>query len=478
MLFNSLVFCLFFVATYSFYLALIRRRRAQNVLLLAASYVFYGWWDWRFLGLIALSTIVDYSIGLAMGRLDKSSAAACRRRKLLLTVSIVTNLGLLGCFKYFNFFAESAIDVLNTVGFTPDFVTLEVILPVGISFYTFQTLSYTIDVYRGRLQPTNSLLDFSLFVAFFPQLVAGPIERAANLLPQIAASRDITPERIWTGTYLILWGYFEKVVVADNVGKVANEVFNNYEKYQGIDIFIGVIAFALQIFGDFSGYSNIARGLARIMGFDLMVNFRLPYFATSPSDFWHRWHISLSTWLRDYLYVPLGGNRRGALITYRNLFITMLLGGLWHGAAWNFVFWGAYHGAGLAVHRVFSIWRATRAADPAVRGFISQVVKILCMFAFTLGGWLLFRATDMEQVWGMLSSLGFYTSEHTTRMVANIVLHATPLFIVQLIQHRTGNLLILTSMSAPITAAVFAIIAIALAVLGAREPMDFIYFQF
>ncbi len=476
MLFNSLVFCAFFIATYTVYFCLMRRYRAQNGLLLAASYLFYGWWDWRFLGLILLSTLIDYVLAGSIGRLDPDSATEQRRRKLLVTASIATNLGIIGFFKYFNFFADSAVDVMRAIGFAPDHVTLNIILPVGISFYTFQSLSYTIDVYRGKLKPHPNFLNFALFVAFFPQLVAGPIERAAKLLPQFAAARVITPERVWTGLYLILWGYFEKVVVADNVGRIADEVFNNYEKYQGLDILIGVFAFALQILGDFSGYSNIARGLARIMGFDLMVNFRLPYFATSPADFWHRWHISLSTWLRDYLYISLGGNRYGQLITYRNLCATMLLGGLWHGAAWNFVAWGAYHGAGLAGHRAFSQWRAT--GGKSRYGRVSEWSTIILMFAFTLGGWLLFRSTSLAQVVGMVSSLGVRPSSMSFTWTANIVFYAWPLFVIQLVQRRTGDLLVLTRLPMPITAIVFAGILAMLAVFGSREPMEFIYFQF
>jgi D-alanyl-lipoteichoic acid acyltransferase DltB (MBOAT superfamily) len=356
-------------------------------------------------------------------------------------------------------------------------LTLEIILPVGISFYTFQTLSYTIDLYRGKLKPERSLLNFALFVAFFPQLVAGPIERAARLLPQIGAARAITPERISSGLYLILWGYFEKVVVADNVGKIADEVFNNYERYQGVDIAIGVVAFALQIFGDFSGYSNIARGVARVMGFELMVNFRLPYFATSPADFWHRWHISLSTWLRDYLYVPLGGNRGGAWRTYRNLLLTMLLGGLWHGAAWNFVLWGGYHGLGLAAHRAFAARRAGGRSS-RIPGPIVQACKILCMFVFTLGGWLLFRAASLDQVVGMVTSLGPGLSSASVDMASQLVLYGFPLLVVQLWQHGSRNLLAPADLPAPVAGAVMAGLAAMLAVLGAREPLEFIYFQF
>jgi D-alanyl-lipoteichoic acid acyltransferase DltB (MBOAT superfamily) len=444
--------------------------------LLGASYFFYGWWDWRFLGLLALSTVIDFLLGRAIDRIEAGSAGALRRRRLLIVLSVVTNLSILGFFKYFNFFADSATAVLRAIGFEPDWVTLEIILPVGVSFYTFQSLSYTIDVYRGRLKASRSFTDFALFVSFFPQLVAGPIERAASLLPQIANRRVITAERIWSGAFFILWGYFEKVVVADNVGKIADDVFNNYERYQGVDILIGVFAFALQIFGDFSGYSNIARGLARIMGFDLMVNFRLPYFATSPADFWHRWHISLSSWLRDYLYVSLGGNRRGNVMTYRNLMLTMLLGGLWHGAAWNFVLWGAYHGIGLAAHRAFVQWRGGDSGSRS--GMVRQWSRIGLMFTFTLGGWLLFRATSAEQVLGMVSSLGLQTSDSSLSTLARILFYCWPSVVMQFMQRRTGDMLFLLHLPAPVIVFIFAGILALLAILGAREPLEFIYFQF
>jgi alginate O-acetyltransferase complex protein AlgI len=478
MLFNSLVFCVFFLATYTLYLSLsalppTRQRRLQNLLLLAASYVFYGWWDWRFCGLIALSTLIDFFVGRALCRTDPSTDDGVVRRKILVTVSVAANLTILGFFKYFNFFADSLADLLSALGMQPDALTLSIILPVGISFYTFQTLSYTIDVYRGRLEATTSFVDFALFVSFFPQLVAGPIERASHLLPQIAKPRKIGPDDVWTGLHLIVLGYFEKVVIADNIGRIADEVFNNYERYQGLDILVGALAFALQIFGDFSGYSNIARGVARLMGFDLMVNFRLPYFATSPADFWRRWHISLSTWLRDYLYIPLGGNRWSRATTYRNLLATMLLGGLWHGAAWNFVMWGAYHGLGLVVHRAFLERRGPHPERPGTRW-----LRIAPMLIFTLVGWIFFRARSAEQLITMLSSIGIQPSATTLSMLTDILFYAWPLLLLQIAQRRSGNLLVLTRLPAWAAALVLAFAIASIGVLGSREPMEFIYFQF
>ncbi len=334
-----------------------------------------------------------------------------------MSLSIAANLSILGFFKYFDFFADSFARLLSTFGMEADWPTLNIVLPVGISFYTFQTLSYTIDVYRRKLDPTKSFLDFALFVAFFPQLVAGPIVRASHLLPQILRPRRITSPEIDAGLFLILWGYFKKVVIADNVGLIANQVFGDYGQYQGIDIVIGTLAFAVQIYCDFSGYTDIARGLCKLMGFDLMLNFRLPYLADSPSDFWQRWHISLSSWLRDYLYIPLGGNRHGELATYRNLMITMLLGGLWHGAAWTFVIWGAYHGVLLCVYRaasdcrhIFAVQDSYSRGNSTVQSSI-RALRISIMFGFTLLGWLIFRSESPQQILEMLVNVTTITAE-------------------------------------------------------------------
>jgi len=335
--FNSLQFFLFFAVVYSLYLAF--NHKWQNRMLLVASYVFYGTWDWRFLSLIVISTIIDYYCGI---KIDEITDA--KKRKQFLAISIVANLSMLGFFKYFNFFAENLQALCCFFGFQVQPHFLNIILPVGISFYTFQTMSYTIDIYKGQLKPTRKFFDFALFVSFFPQLVAGPIERASHLLPQILSKRKVTIDKFCEGCYLIFWGLFLKVFVADNLARLVDPIFASDPPYNGVKVLLGLYAFAFQIFGDFAGYSNIARGLGKCMGFDIMVNFNLPYFVTNPSDFWRRWHISLSTWLRDYLYIPLGGNKKGTLFTYRNLAITMFLGGLWHGAAWTFIIWGAYRG--------------------------------------------------------------------------------------------------------------------------------------
>ncbi len=478
MVFTSLAFLIFFPVVYGLYLLLGRRLRLQNLLLLAASYVFYGFWNWRFLFLIAFSTIVDFTIGWLLGGLNRNNPENRGRRKLLLACSVTVNLGILGIFKYFNFFADSVVSVLGFLGLAPDPIFLRIILPVGISFYTFQTMSYTIDIYRGRLNPTRSLLNFALFVSFFPQLVAGPIERAVNLLPQIEQPRTIRAEQLNNGFFLIIWGYFKKVFVADQVAWVANTVFDNYSDFAGLDIFLGVLAFAIQIYGDFSGYSDIARGISRLLGFELMVNFKLPYFALNPSDFWRRWHISLSTWLRDYLYIPLGGSRKGSLRTNVNLFITMLLGGLWHGAAWNFVIWGAYHGLVLIAYRALRRQPAsrrnweTRFASPVV---LSQM---LLMFLLTLLGWLIFRAGSAQQIAYMLGHVSLVPSNLSSLFIIRIVGFSFPLLLVQLYQYRKRDLLALTKLPAPLQVYLYSLILVLMFILGARQSIEFIYFQF
>lgn len=475
MLFNSGIFLAFFAIVYTLYLLLNGRVRWQNVLLLLASYYFYGRWDWRFLSLIVISTLVDFFVGRAMGAVPAVNQV---KRKRLLAVSMIVNLGILGFFKYFNFFAASFADLVALFGFNADFVTLNIILPVGISFYTFQTMSYTIDIYRQEMQPTQNLLDFAVFVAFFPQLVAGPIERAINLLPQVARPRRITPEHINTGFYLIIWGFFKKMVIADNVGMLADSVFNVYWSHQGLTIILGVLAFALQIYGDFSGYSDIARGISRLMGFELMVNFRLPYFALNPTDFWQRWHVSLSTWLRDYLYIPLGGSRQGQWRTYRNLTLTMLLGGLWHGAAWNFVIWGGFHGAILIVYRLLEKRPIHRNPWGGEYNKLTVLVRMMLMFCLTLVGWLIFRARSVDQIVYMLTNASFAFSDFSIVLLLELVFFSFPLVLVEIYQYMSRDLLLLTRLPAMMRIIVYALLIAWTLIFGVRESLEFIYFQF
>ena len=358
--------------------------------------MFYGAWDWRFLSLIALSTVVDWWVGQGLVTTDEPG----RRRRLVWT-SVAVNLGLLGTFKYFDFFVGELQQLCTAIGLPVDLPVLGWILPVGISFYTFQTLSFSIDVYRGQTRPPERFEDFALYVSFFPQLVAGPIERSSRLLPQITQPRRVTAEDFRWGLHEIVLGLFKKVAIADQAAPLVNHIFATpVDQLSGPEVLVGVYAFALQIYGDFSGYSSIAIGVARWLGFDLMTNFRVPYFATSPQDFWRRWHISLSTWLRDYLYIPLGGSRGSTVATYRNLLATMVLGGIWHGAAWTFVWWGVLHGGWLALHRMVSDPKA----DPP-KG-LARWLRIAGTFHVVCLGWLLFRAESMAQVWGMVGRLG------------------------------------------------------------------------
>ena len=396
MLFTSFEFLIFFACFFALYWTL---RGSYRVLLcLVASYFFYGWWNPLFCLLLLWSTLLDFCVGQA---LSKSQNEAWRR--LLITVSVSSNLILLGVFKYFNFFAEGLEALLVSVGMVADWPTLNIILPVGISFYTFQSISYTVDVYLRKIKVENNLLNFAAFVALFPQLVAGPIVRAESFLPQLRSDRIFDWRNCEDGFAQVLLGFFKKVVVADSAALVVDSVFSGAVGHSSFNIMLGVILYAFQIYGDFSGYSDIAIGTARMLGFDFPCNFRFPYFATSFSDFWTRWHISLSSWLRDYLYIPLGGNRLGKWMTYRNLLITMLLGGLWHGANWTFVCWGAMHGFLLILQREFSRFKIF-GVSPRLSWLI-QPIQVACVFALVCVTWVFFRSSTFEQAWDILGRI-------------------------------------------------------------------------
>ena len=409
MLFHSIDFAVFLPIVFFLYWFVVSRDlKRQNLLVVVASYVFYGWWDWRFLFLILLSTVVDFWVGLGLAKQD-----APRRRKLLLSCSILVNLGLLGFFKYYNFFLENFIDAFSFFGSEIGASSLSIVLPVGISFYTFQTLSYTIDVYRRRLEPTHDFIPFAAFVSFFPQLVAGPIERATNLLPQFSASRRFDYEKAVDGMRQILWGLFKKVVIADSCAEYANEIFNNSADQSGSTLVAGAFFFAFQIYGDFSGYSDIAIGTSRLFGFDLMRNFAFPYFSRDIAEFWRRWHISLSTWFRDYLYIPLGGSKGTVWMRVRNTFIIFLVSGFWHGADWTFIAWGALNAIYILPSMLLNrnrlrmnIVAQGRHLPPA-----GDVLRILITFCLTLLAWIFFRAESVshaiEYIAGIFSSTIF-----------------------------------------------------------------------
>ena len=402
MLFNSIDFAIFLPIVFTLYWVLRNQLKLQNLLIVVASYIFYGMWDWRFLFLILFSTVVDYTMGILIEKNDSKN-----KKKLFLWISILVNLGFLGYFKYSNFFLENFVQAFSFLGQDLKFRGLEIVLPVGISFYTFQTLSYTIDVYRKKLSPTKDFIAFSAFVSFFPQLVAGPIERATHLLPQFYRKRKFDYELAVNGMRQILWGLFKKVVIADNCAQFANQIFNNYEDYSGSTLILGAVFFTFQIYGDFSGYSDIAIGISRLFGFDLMRNFAYPYFSRDIAEFWRRWHISLSTWFRDYLYIPLGGSRGGMWMKIRNTFIIFLVSGFWHGANWTFIIWGALNALYFLPLLLGGKNRnhlEVVAYDKSLPSF-KEILQIGVTFGLTVFAWIFFRAENLGHAFGYISRI-------------------------------------------------------------------------
>jgi alginate O-acetyltransferase complex protein AlgI len=564
MLFNSLEFFAFLAPVYLLYRLL--PFRGQNWMLLLAGYIFYGWWDVRFLFLIAFSTTVDFTIGLLMeqpvlsrkqrltvtifpiaaaflflcpdwtalqnGRgtvladlftfqpmgiqvligtivaVGIANLAISRlprieeecRRWILIVASVIVNLTFLGFFKYFNFFIDSLQAAIGGLGFDPANLRLHVILPVGISFYTFQSLSYTIDVYRRRAKPTPNFWDFALFVAYFPPMVAGPIERARHLLAELTTPRKVRLSQSTHGVVLILIGLFKKIAIADGLAPAVGAIFGSTGAVSQSDVAIATVLFAVQILCDFSGYSDVARGVSKLLGIELMVNFNLPYFSRNPSEFWRRWHISLSSWLRDYLYISLGGNRRGEVRTYINLFLTMLLGGLWHGAAWTFILWGAYQGLLLVAHRAFTHGRETLpSSTEAIEGttdqhggaaqrarrlptWLSTPLRIGFFMIFVCYGWMIFRANSFEQIMLFTGKLLGLAPHVAHNALPNIPLSALAgmavLAAMQLFDYRAGRLESFMRWRAPFQGVLYAMLIFILAMGLSNAPVQFIYFQF
>ncbi|WP_340102838.1 MBOAT family O-acyltransferase [Rhodohalobacter sp. 8-1] len=403
MLFNSLPYLIFIpIVFFSYWYIFNRSLKLQNLFLIGASYLFYGWWDWRFLGLIIFSSTVDYLIGLQLGKTEKK-----KDRRSLLWISILVNVGFLGFFKYFNFFVESFIDAFSFFGLQLHANTLSIVLPVGISFYTFQTMSYTFDVYKKRVPPTNDVIAFFAYVSFFPQLVAGPIERAERFLSQFLEKRSFNYGEAVDGMRQILWGFFKKIAIADNCAVYVDQIFGNPDAYPSSTLFLGAVLFAFQIYGDFSGYSDIAIGTARLFGFNLMQNFAYPYFSRDIAEFWRRWHISLSTWFRDYLYIPLGGSWGGKWLTVRNLFIIFIVSGFWHGANWTFIIWGALHA--LYFLPLFLTERNRVHMDVVAKNrwfpSIKEFFQIGITFLLTTFAWIFFRAETVTGAWSYLSAI-------------------------------------------------------------------------
>ena len=404
MIFTQPIFFAFFALTFGVHWAL-RGERARKLWLLAMSYVFYGYWDYRFVGLIVLCTVFDFGVGLLLARTDDQ-----RRRRALIAASLCMNLGLLGFFKYYGFFVSSAEELLSGLGLAVSVPLLKVVLPAGISFFTFQTMSYTIDVYRRQLEPQRNFLDFAVFVGFFPQLVSGPIVRATQFLPQLTVPRVLANVDVRRALVLFAVGYFKKACVADHIAAAIDPVFAHPSQFDAIARSLSALLYSIQIYCDFSGYTDMALGAAALLGYDLAVNFEAPYFSTSLREFWQRWHISLSTWLRDYLYIPLGGNRGGPYRAARNLMLTMLLGGLWHGANWTFILWGFLHGAALVVHRFWVSFRARRTPSASA----SPAVEVLCWlgtFAWVVLCFTIFRCQNIGIAREFLAPLGAPSSE-------------------------------------------------------------------
>ena len=403
MLFNSIDFALFLPIVFILYWFVTNKSiKLQNLLIVISSYVFYGWWDWRFLSLILFSTLVDYTVGVLLLKENNLT-----KRKILLWISIIVNLGFLGFFKYYNFFLDNFVQVFSFFGNPISASGLNVILPVGISFYTFQTLSYSIDVYRRKLEPTTDFIAFTAFVSFFPQLVAGPIERATHLLPQFYKKRTFEYDKAVDGMRQILWGLFKKIVIADNCAEFANMIFNNSDDYSGSTLVLGAVFFTFQIYGDFSGYSDIAIGTSRLFGFDLMRNFNFPYFSRDIAEFWRRWHISLSTWFRDYLYIPLGGSRGGTWMKVRNTFIIFIVSGFWHGANWTFIVWGALNAVYFLPLLLTKNNRSNldTVAPGRLLPNLKEFLSILLTFSMTVFAWIFFRADTMTHAVSYISGI-------------------------------------------------------------------------
>lgn len=546
MLFNSITYLIFLPAVFLIYWLLPKRR--QNMWLLFASYIFYAWWDIRFLSLIVISTAINYSCGIMikdgkisarerlisslsiiivslfsiaiawnvlpathdirLSTLDWLSlisnidgwiifAIICfatflcnllylksvlleehKKKLFFVTFGVAANLCILGFFKYFNFFAENIELLLTGLSFDPARFHLNIVLPIGISFFTFKGISYVVDVYRGTVAPEKNYINFALFIGFFPALLAGPLDRAKELLPQFSVTRKFNLADIFTGLHLFLYGLFKKVVIADGVVRTVNSVFSSSGQVSWIDVIVATVLFTIQIYCDFSGYTDMARGTAKFFGINLTLNFNLPYFSKNPQEFWARWHVSLSNWLRDYLYISSGGNRNGKAKTYRNLMITMALGGLWHGAAWNFILWGLYHGFLLCIHRAITSAKSITATHWT---FFSSTVKIICFFLVTCYGWLLFRAGSFEKIINLTSVLIFDIGNMTfgaMRPRAAVVLGLPILLCIEFMEYGLKGKKFYEWLPIPAWTAIYALMIFSLFLGMSNESAQFIYFNF
>jgi alginate O-acetyltransferase complex protein AlgI len=476
-LFNSFEFLLFLPIVFILYWFVFNKKlNWQNALVLVSSYFFYGWWSWKFMGLLLLSTVLDYAYGFWVASKNRKKA------KLFLWLSIINNLGILAVFKYYNFFAIQFQKGFEIVGIDTNPVLLHVVLPIGISFYTFHGISYVFDIYRGHQKPVHNFIDYAVFVSFFPLLVAGPIERANHLLPQVQKPRLFNYTQTVEGCKLILWGMFKKIIIADSLAGIVDSIFSNYNDQNGITLIVGAIAFSFQIYGDFSGYSDIAIGTAKVFGFELLSNFKFPYYSRDVAEFWRRWHISLSSWFRDYLYIPLGGTKNGKFKAVRNTFIIFLVSGFWHGASWNFIAWGFIHACGflplLLLNRNRKHVTDIVAQDRKLPNF-KELRQMLTTFAFVTFAWIFFRAEGIQMAMGYIKQIGvsFYNKPslliHPYYILKHkmVFLYITPLILGDWYLRRNERAL---NISRLFIYAIFLILLIN----GIGEEKSFIYFVF
>ncbi len=472
MLFNSFEFLLFLITVYFLYwFAFNKNLKLQNILLLSCSYLFYGFWDWRFLFLLLLSTFIDYGFGLVIYKSEK-------RKKLYLWLSIFNNLAVLGFFKYYNFFVGNAQAALLLMGFHVDPWLLNIVLPVGISFYTFHGMSYVFDIYNNKVVPTKNFIEYAVFVSFFPLLVAGPIERASHLLPQVQVKRKFSYQQSIEGMRLILWGYFLKVVIADTLSVFVNDIFGNYKTYSGSTLVLGAIYFSIQIYGDFCGYTNIALGVAKLFGFELLSNFKYPYFSRNIAEFWKRWHISLSSWFRDYLYIPLGGSRVSMAKVIRNTFIIFLVSGFWHGANWTFIAWGGIH-ALLFIPVLLSNnnkkYTSEVVAANTVLPSLKETMQMTATFALAAFAWIFFRAPDVSMAFDYIQHIGHGLLQMPTKRLG-IAYVLVPLVIDW--QQRWDERKVLAYRSTAARWIMYVLLGSAVLIYSVYNQGTFIYFQF
>lgn len=477
MLFNSIEYILFLPLFFIGYWFVFKNLKLQNFFVVISSYVFYGWWDWRFLILIAFTTLCSYISGLMIEKYENRLF-----QRWISIANITLNLLVLCIFKYFNFFSHNLDLLFRSFGLELDWITLDILLPVGISFYTFQALSYTIDVYQHKMRPTHDIVAFFAFISFFPQLVAGPIERATNLLPQFLKPRSFSYEQAVDGMQQILWGLFKKMVIADNCSRIVDIIFNEYQQMGSWQLLLGAVFFTFQIYGDFSGYSDIAIGTAKLLGIKLMKNFDYPYFSRNIAEFWRRWHISLTTWFRDYIYIPLGGSRKGKIISIRNTFIIFLVSGFWHGANWTFVCWGLFHALMFLPLLLTSTNRKYRGivANGRILPSLKDITQIITTFFIVVIGWILFRAADMEQAIGYIKRLFSmqFSVEPMPSHSLEVGIYILILWIVEWLQRNKEYALqiqFLKSKTLRVAILTFVILFIEIAM---GKSSEFIYFQF